>query len=344
MLQSFKDFRPSRPSLKQVLLGCLGGGVSVLGIMFAVALYVVETIIHPTKKRDTFIEYTFSPFELGLPGEVVTFPPIGGGNYQVSGWYVPHAQATTTIVVCPGYRTRKSDVLGISAHLWKAGHNVLMFEYYGHGTDVGVPVTLGYREMNDFLGAIAYAKERAPQAHLGVMAYSMGASIAIICCARDNDIEVLVADSAFATHWSVVDYNFRRTIPVPSIPFVWLADQLMWCRAKYRFHQVEPLRDIGKISPRPILLIQGSKDTIVDPQDVTLLYNAAGEPKELWVLPEADHCGAYFVDRIAYTKKVTDFFDLYLKKPRLQLVEPKLDEQVELHDLSDSTQNLPEAS
>ena len=116
----------------------------------------------------------------------------------------------------------------------------------------------------------------------------------------------------------------------------------MWWRAKYRFHQVEPLRDIGKISPRPILLIQGGKDSIVDPQDVTLLYNAAGKPKELWVLPEADHCGAYFVDRVAYTKKVSDFFDIYLKKPRLQLVEHTPDEQVETSD--DSTQDLPEAS
>jgi alpha-beta hydrolase superfamily lysophospholipase len=69
------------------------------------------------------------------------------------------------------------------------------------------------------------------------------------------------------------------------------------------------------------LLIQGGKDSIVDPRDATLLYNAAGEPKELWFLPEADHCGAYFVDRVAYTAKVLDFFEQNLKKPRLQLVE-----------------------
>jgi len=43
-----------------------------------------------------------------------------------------------------------SAILGISAHLWRAGHNVLVFEYYGHGTQVGKPVTLGYREVNDF--------------------------------------------------------------------------------------------------------------------------------------------------------------------------------------------------
>lgn len=77
---------------------------------------------------------------------------------------------------------------------------------------------------------------------------------------------------------------------------------------------------------------------MVDPHDATLLYRTANEPKELWLLPEADHCGAYFVDRKVYTAKMISFFDLYLKKPRLQLVEGIADEQPQ------STPNLSEAS
>lgn len=323
MFQHIKRFRPS---MKQVLFGSLGSSAGVIGAIFAVAIYVADTIVQPTKKHSPFDDYAYTPFEFDLPAENVTFPPMLG-DYKVSGWFIPHPQATTTILVCPGYRTRKSDVLGISTQLWKAGHNLLIFDYYGHGTDIGSPVTLGYREINDFLGAVAYTRELAPETHLGVLAYSMGASIAIMCCARSDDVEVLVLDSAFATHWGVVDYLFRRTFHLPSIPFIWLADQLIWWRAKYHFRQVEPLRDIGKISPRPILLIHGGKDSVVDPRDASLLYNAAGQPKELWFLPEADHCGAYFVDRPAYTKKVINFFDVYLKKPRLQLIEsePKVD-------------------
>ncbi|HLZ80599.1 MAG TPA: alpha/beta hydrolase [Ktedonobacteraceae bacterium] len=325
--------------MKYLLYGGLGGGVGILGIIFAGALYVVESVRRP-KKRGIFDDYTYSPYELDLPAEAVTFPPLHG-EYQVSGWFIPHPQATTTILVCPGYRTPKSDLLGISAHLWKAGHNVLIFDYYGHGTPIGTPLTLGYSEVNDFFGAIDYAKRRAPQTRFGVVAYSMGAAIAIMCSARNTDIEALVLDSPFATHWSVIDYNVRRTFHLPSAPFVWTADYLMWWRARYRFHQVEPLREIAKISPRPILLIHGGKDSLVDPHDATLLYNAAGEPKELWFLPEADHCGAYFVDRIAYTKKVLNFFEQNLKKLRLQLVEQTNDKPF----ATDSPdQNLSEAS
>ncbi len=314
--------------------------------MFTIAVYVVESLIRPTRQPNFYELYTYSPFELDLPAEAVVFSPLHG-DYKVSGWYIPRQDATTTILVCPGYRTSKANVLGISSHLWKAGHNVLAFEYYGHGTAVGKPVTLGYREINDFLGAVAYAKERAPQTRLGAVAYSMGAAVAIMGCARSEDIEALVADSPFATHWSAVEYNFRHFFPLPSAPFIWAADRLLWWRAGYHFNQVEPLRDIARIAPRPILIIHNGKDSIVDPRDGGLLHAAAQEPKELWILPDADHCGAYFVDRAAYVKKINEFFDLYLKntRPRLQLVEPISVEPAETSKMDESLpHNLSEAS
>jgi fermentation-respiration switch protein FrsA (DUF1100 family) len=336
MIQYLKHFHLSA---KHMWVSVLGGSIGIFSVLIAVGLYIVEALTRPNKKRNFYDEYTFTPYELGLPAEVVTFPSAEGAHL-VGGWFIPNEGATTTILVCPGFRTRKSDILGISAHLWKAGHNVLIFEYYGHGTTAGTPVTLGYREIHDFLGAVAYAKERAPHTHLGVIGYSMGASIAIMCSARTPEIEAIVSDSAFATHWGVVDYNVRRAYVWPSLLFVWIADQLMGWRAGYHFKEVEPLRDIGSISPRPILLIQGGKDSIVDPHDVTLLYGKASEPKELWFVPEADHCGAYFVDRIAYTQRVIAFFDRYLRRPRLQLIESLDDGVSEAQELQD----LPEAS
>jgi fermentation-respiration switch protein FrsA (DUF1100 family) len=340
MLQ-LQNFKSIHPSLKQIVVSGLSGAIGAVGILFAIALFVVETLIRP-KKINPFDLYTFSPYELAIPAEAIVFPDLHG-DHKVSGWYIPCPGATTTVLVCPGYRTRMADTLGISAHLWKAGHNVLAFEYYGHGLEVGTPVTLGYREIGDFLGAVAYAKERAPQNHLGVIAYSMGAAVAIMACARNSDVEALIVDSAFASHLSVVDYNFRRAFHLPSAPFAWVADYLLWWRAGYRFHQVEPLRDIARIAPRPILIIHGGKDSIVDPRDATLLYAAAQEPKELWFLPNADHCGAYFEDRQAYVKKVNDFLDLHLRNVgHLQLVESL--ESVGSNDVEDRTQHMPEAS
>ena len=339
-LHNLKSFRPS---LKRLLFGGIGSGVGIIGIIFAVSVYIVESLTRP-QKRTAFDLYKFSPFELELPAEEVLFPPQKG-EHKVSGWYIPCAGATTTIIICPGYRSTKHDVIGISAHLWKAGHNILAFEYHGHGTVVGKSVTLGYSEIHDFFGAIAYAKERAPETRLGVVAYSMGAAIAIMATARSPEVEALVADSAFATHSGVIGYNFHRIFHLPFATVAWMADTLLGIRAGYRFHQVEPLRDILKIAPRPVLLIQGMKDTIVDPRDAALLYSAAAEPKELWIVPNADHCGVYFEDREAYVKKVVTFFDLHLRNvPQLSLLDqPTASEAAALPEV-DGQENLPEAS
>jgi fermentation-respiration switch protein FrsA (DUF1100 family) len=308
-----------RPSLKQVIFGGVGGTIGVLSLLCGAAIYLVDALTRP-KKLAPFADYTFTPFELDLPAENVAFSPRQG-SHKVSGWFFPREGATTTILVCPGYRSSKTDMLGIVNFLWKAGHNVLAFEYYGHGSQVGTPITLGYREMEDFLGAVDYAKERAPGTRLGVVAYSMGAAVAIMCSAHLPEVEAIIADSPFATHTSVVDYNVRRALHMPSAPFAWLADYLLGWRAGYHFRQVEPLRDIAQIAPRPILLIHGGKDTVVDPHDAPLLYAAAQEPKELWIVPAADHCGAYFADRPLYVQKVLDFFNEHLlqqpQRPRL---------------------------
>jgi len=42
------------------------------------------------------------------------------------------------------------------------------------------------------------------------------------------------------------------------------------------------------------------------------LYEAAREPKELWLVEEAGHCDAYFLDRKTYCERVANFFEEHL--------------------------------
>ncbi len=305
-----------QPTFKSTIISGVSGGLGIIGMIVAVALYIVHTITQPKRSVGFNEDYKISPYELELPAEEVTFSPTHG-KHQVSGWYIPYPNSSCTIIVCPGYRTDRAAILGASAHLWRAGYTILGFEYYGHGAIVNEPVTLGYREVDDFLAAIDYAKQRDPHTTIGVLSYSMGAAVAIMACARSNDVEALIADSAFATHKGVVEYAVRRTLHLPFFIFAWITDILLWLQAGYHFSQVEPLRSITSIAPRPILLIHGLADTVVDPHDANRLYDAAKDPKELWLLPGADHCGVYFLDRQAYVSKVLHFFDFYLQQKRL---------------------------
>jgi fermentation-respiration switch protein FrsA (DUF1100 family) len=60
-------------------------------------------------------------------------------------------------------------------------------------------------------------------------------------------------------------------------------------------------------------LIHGTDDTIVPVSHVRRLYAAAREPRMVWEVPGAEHCGGYFVDRITYSRRVVEFFDQYLR-------------------------------
>jgi len=65
---------------------------------------------------------------------------------------------------------------------------------------------------------------------------------------------------------------------------------------------------VARIAPRPLLVIHGAADTTVRPGHAQRLVDAAGEPKEFWLLPGVGHVGAYFADRTAYVDRVAGFF------------------------------------
>ena len=54
--------------------------------------------------------------------------------------------------------------------------------------------------------------------------------------------------------------------------------------------------------------------SVTSPRDTRALYEAAEEPKELWMTPGVEHCGTYFHDRPYYCNRVAAFFYRALSK------------------------------
>jgi uncharacterized protein len=46
---------------------------------------------------------------------------------------------------------------------------------------------------------------------------------------------------------------------------------------------------IAAIAPRPVLLVHGSADSIIPSSHSIVLYEVAGQPKDLWIIPDAEH-------------------------------------------------------
>lgn len=53
--------------------------------------------------------------------------------------------------------------------------------------------------------------------------------------------------------------------------------------------RITPTKWVGKVSPRPILIIHGEKDEVVGLEHAYKLYLKAKKPKKLEIIPEASH-------------------------------------------------------
>lgn len=283
------------------------GAAALIAASAGLGYYVAWTLTAP--KRPSHLDsYVVTPFETGVPAEDIRIP-TETPQRTLEGWWFPRPETDRVIITCTGYRGSKSDMIGIGSALWRAGFNVLLFDYHGHGAGHGAPVTLAYRELRDFDAALNYALARVPNARLGAIGFSMGAAVAVQGAARRPEVRAVVADSPFATHADVVAHNVERVTRLGGAPIARIADVFLERLAGYVSSDVEPLRAAPQIAPRPLLLIHGSDDEMIPVSHAYRMFAAAKEPKELWISQGANHCGTYFLDRPRYCQRVTAFFE-----------------------------------
>lgn len=253
--------------------------------------------------------FGFSPWEVEVPFENVEFTAKDG--VRLRGWWFPRPGSRRVVVGLPGHLGTKGDLLGIGSALWRHGDNVLLFDFRGVGDSDTGPASLAYHEVWDAHAAIEFANARVPAASVGVIGYSMGAAVALITASRNPSVLAVVADSSFATMGQVIGHAFHRR-GVPKWPTVLITDWWNRIRYGYSFADVRPIDAVGSMNARPVLFIHGTADTIIPEAHAHELFAAAVHPKELWIVDEAAHCGAYFADRAEYVTRVAGFFDEWL--------------------------------
>jgi pimeloyl-ACP methyl ester carboxylesterase len=72
------------------------------------------------------------------------------------------------------------------------------------------------------------------------------------------------------------------------------------------FGQPEPLQAIKLIHNKPVLLIHGTADVLIPWTQAQVLYDAANEPKQLYIVEGATHTATYNADPVAWSKRVLD--------------------------------------
>lgn len=134
----------------------------------------------------------------------------------------------------------------------------------------------------------------------------MGGATLIRAAADFPEIEAVFIDSSFAS----LEDEFDFLVPYPLVNP--LAKVLAQIQTGIELNEINPLNDIAKISPRPVYIVHSLGDTVAPPDAGERLFNAAHEPRFLWVEEDAAHLSIHLVSERRYQRRLIGFFDEWL--------------------------------
>jgi len=259
-------------------------------------------LVHPDRKA-----FQDHPRNYGINYEDIT---IQGKAGNLAAWYLPGTNGRTLIAL-HGINDNRQQWLPPGVDLQRIGFNVLLLDFRGHGGSEGKVTTFGDRETEDVLAVLDYLQNRGDidMQRIGLMGLSLGGIAAIIAASRTDRVQAVMAEAAFPDLLRDLGLAFTRFTGVPAFPLANLT--VFWGQFMVgtSLAKLRPIEVIHLIAPRPVFIIGDLNDNLVDePHGSQGLYDRAGEPKQLWQLPNTRHVGGYEVFGAEYIDRVSNFF------------------------------------
>jgi fermentation-respiration switch protein FrsA (DUF1100 family) len=199
----------------------------------------------------------------------------------------------------------------------RAGCAAILIDYQEHGLSDGGQNGVCYATSAHFdvIAALHFAKEKGFKRTIA-MGTSMGGASVILAATVNitNDkrasyavrppqelVDAVIAENPFESRALLVEESlsaFLVKIPVLNIFPLHLAN-LMAAALWYRLDALsipQPSEVVGKISPRPLLLMHGKVDDVISFRHSEELFEKAKEPKKLWLCDHAPHTAMYNAD------------------------------------------------
>lgn len=176
---------------------------------------------------------------------------------------------------------------------------VLTFDLRGHGQSGGA-CSGGDLEALDVHAVVSYARDRG-FSRVVIVGGSLGGIAVVREAALYQDIDAVVAISTPARWNAYANKAVRRatwlfTSPAGRV----LARRVMGTRINLDWGDPEaPVDLVGKIAPIPLLIVHGENDHFFPAEAAHELYDAAGEPKALWMLEGFGHAEDGFTTAFA---------------------------------------------
>ncbi len=312
--------RRSRPAgtSKQEKRGVWSAAFYALRLVgFAVGAFVVVggSVLVYEDYQATVADLAPAPSQVEIPGDLsfevqeVTF--TGGDGLTMAGWFVP-PQNGATIILLHGYGGNRTAMIWHAQALVEAGYGVLMYDERASGESGGTRRSYGWQDPADVGGALAYLNHRpgAKPGWIGIAGCSIGGQIALQGAAyypeigavwADGPALVRAADSPPPRDWATGIYFISGNI------IDWMSEQQLGVKAPPPMIEI-----IGKIAPRPIMLVGGGSPLSYvgsEAPHVERYAAYAGDNAGVWVIPEAHHCDGPIQRPAEYSTRMVDFFN-----------------------------------
>jgi fermentation-respiration switch protein FrsA (DUF1100 family) len=224
-------------------------------------------------------------------GEVVQFETDDG--LTLTGWFVPADRPSESpgpaVVVFNGNAGNRGYRTPLAQALAQQGLHVLLFDYRGYGGNPGSPTEDGLHTDARGATALLAARGEVDPDRIVYFGESLGAGVAV-ALAVERPPAALVLRSPFPSLASMGRRHY---------PYLPMWDPLLWDR----FAAVD---QIGRVAA-PILVIVGSADGIVPPEESRALFDAAPEPKRWVEIEGATHNDPALLDGEEMVRAVVEF-------------------------------------
>lgn len=223
-----------------------------------------------------------------------------GDGAQLKGWWKP-PQHGGVMLLLAGNGGNRDAMLAEAALFSRHGYGVVLLEYR---SCAGGITTLGYQEVDDLRAMLDFALAQPHVEWVGVLGFSVGGATAIRGAAEMPEIEAVIAQGNFANFLGEITASYS-----PPLAVQWQIQQFTvlfyWLQTGIYPSVISPIDDIRRIAPRPVLLIHGENE--VNRTRGRDQYAAAGEPRQIWVVPGVGHGGYLAAHPEEYERRVIEF-------------------------------------
>jgi len=262
-------FAPARRLLSPI--GVAGmGGLFVFGVLY---LYLCVTYaIHQREYQYTLGGTRSTPETAAAAGFTEVKIATADGERLDGWWRPPPATERGVVLFLHGTPGTVPDQVWRLDQLKHSGLGILAIDWRGYGGSTGDPTELGLRA--DARAGFDFIRAAAPQSKIAVFGESLGTGPAV-ALARDRPVAGVLLNAPYA---SVRRLFELRGLPIP-----------------YRWLMKDPFDSealIGGVTA-PLLILHGTDDPAIPVAEAHRLYDAAHEPKMIFIADGAGHLDAW---------------------------------------------------